>query len=114
MKRRRSIGWTTVIAGGALIASSLTAAGITELAEPERLVTSGPYAVSRNPMYVGWSLLHLGIGMIAGSGWIIATLPFVGAAIHRDVVGEERRLTTRFGDEYKHYAARVGRYFPKR
>jgi protein-S-isoprenylcysteine O-methyltransferase Ste14 len=92
----------------------LRAAGTVELAKPERLVTSGPYAVSRNPMYVGWSLLHLGIGMIAGSGWIMATLPFVGAAIHRDVVDEERRLTTQFGDEYKHYAARVGRYFPKR
>jgi protein-S-isoprenylcysteine O-methyltransferase Ste14 len=65
-------------------------------------------------MYVGWMLLQLGIGAAARSGWILATLPLAGAAVHRDVVSEERRLTETFGDEYQQYCATVGRYLPKR
>jgi protein-S-isoprenylcysteine O-methyltransferase Ste14 len=114
VKRRRAVGWAIVGAGSLIIARSLTAAGTTDLAKPESLVTSGPYAVSRNPMYVGWALLQLGIGLVAGSGWVLTTVPLVGLAIHRDVVGEERRLAERFGDEYQRYSAKVGRYLPKR
>jgi protein-S-isoprenylcysteine O-methyltransferase Ste14 len=88
----------------------MKAAGATELAKPEALVSSGVYGVSRNPMYVGWILLQLGIGLIARSGWVLATLPVVGAGIHHDVLGEERRLSEQFGDEYEQYAAKVRRY----
>jgi protein-S-isoprenylcysteine O-methyltransferase Ste14 len=111
---RRLVGWSIVAAGGIVVARSLKAAGTTDLAEPDSLVTSGPYASSRNPMYVGWALLQLGIGVAAGSGWILATLPLVGAAVHRDVKLEERRLEKKFGDEYHQYCATVGRYLPKR
>jgi protein-S-isoprenylcysteine O-methyltransferase Ste14 len=93
---------------------SLQAAGTTELSRPQRLVTSGPYAVSRNPMYVGWTLLQLGIAMASGSGWVLAALPFVGAVVHREVLREERRLTETFGDKYRQYCATTGRYLPKR
>ncbi|WP_199238226.1 methyltransferase family protein [Kribbella steppae] len=114
LKRRRSTGWSIVGAGSLIIAQSLKAAGSTELSRPQSLVTSGPYAVSRNPMYVGWALLQLGIGVAAGSGWVLATLPFVGAAVHRGVLSEERRLSEKFGDEYWQYCATTGRYLPQR
>lgn len=65
-------------------------------------------------MYVGWVLVQLGIGLAGGSGWVLATLPAVGAGLHRDVVREERQLARRFGDEYYRYSDRVGRYFPGR
>lgn len=111
---QRFVGWSIVGAGSLIVARSLKAAGNTELTKPQRLVTSGPYAVTRNPMYVGWALLQLGIGVAAGSEWILVTLPLVGAAVHRDVLREERRLTEKFGDEYLQYSAKVGRYFPRR
>jgi protein-S-isoprenylcysteine O-methyltransferase Ste14 len=111
---RPRAGWSLVAAGSLVIASSLKAAGSTDLAKPDGLVTSGPYAISRNPMYVGWGLLQLGIGLVTGSGWMLATLPAVRAGLHRDVVREERRLEQHFGDEYERYAAKVGRYVPKR
>lgn len=112
--KRRTAGWAIVGGGSLIIAASLKAAGRTELAKPDGLVTTGPYAVSRNPMYVGWALIQLGIGLTAGSGWVLATLPFVGAAVHREVLQEEVRLGERFGDEYRRYCATVGRYLPKR
>ncbi|TCC12429.1 isoprenylcysteine carboxylmethyltransferase family protein [Kribbella soli] len=111
---RRPAGWSLVAAGGLVIAGSLRAARTTDLSSPDRLVTSGPYALSRNPMYVGWALMQLGIGLITGSGWVLATLPAVGAGLHRDVVREERRLQESFGDEYERYSERVGRYLPRR
>jgi protein-S-isoprenylcysteine O-methyltransferase Ste14 len=114
VQRRRAAGWAAAVAGGLIVAGSVKAAESTELVKPTSLVTTGPYAVSRNPMYVGCGLLQLGIGLIAGSGWIISTLPLVGTAIHRDVVSEERRLEETFGDEYRQYCATTGRYFPKR
>jgi protein-S-isoprenylcysteine O-methyltransferase Ste14 len=91
----------------------LRAARTTDLSSPEQLVTSGPYALSRNPMYVGWALAHLGIGLATGSGWTLATLPAAGLWIHRDVVREEHRLHESFGDEYERYSERVGRYLPR-
>jgi protein-S-isoprenylcysteine O-methyltransferase Ste14 len=111
---RRSAGWSIVVAGSFVVVQSLKTVGSTDLARPERLVTSGPYALSRNPMYVGWALVQLGIGVAAGSGWMLATLPVAGAWIHRDVLREERRLGEKFGDEYQEYCATVGRYLPKR
>ncbi|MFI7059411.1 methyltransferase family protein [Kribbella sp. NPDC050124] len=107
--RKRRTGWAALAAGSLVIAGSVRAA-TTDLAKPEALVTKGPYAISRNPMYVGWILLQLGVGLITRSGWVVATMPLVGAAIHREVVGEERGLTTKFGDEYREYRANVRRY----
>lgn len=65
-------------------------------------------------MYAGWAVMQLGIGLVTGSGWVLATLPAVGAGLHRDVVREERRLARTFGDEYERYSERVGRYLPRR
>jgi protein-S-isoprenylcysteine O-methyltransferase Ste14 len=110
---QRFVGWSIVAAGSFIVVRSLNAVATTDLTKPQRLVTIGPYALSRNPMYVGWALVQLGIGVAGGSGWILATLPAAGVWIHRDVVREERRLREEFGDEYERYRARVGRYFPK-
>ena len=111
---RRVAGWPIVAAGAAVIAGSLKAAGSNELTNPDRLVTDGPYAWTRNPMYVGWGLLQLGIGVIAGSGWVLVSMPFVGAMVHREVLREKRRLEERFGDEYLEYSEKVGRWLPRR
>lgn len=108
--RKRRTGWIVLAAGSLVIASSVRAAGAQEVKDPGVLVTRGPYGVSRNPMYLGWGLLQLGIGLISRSGWVVATMPLVGAAIHREVLGEERLLSTKFGDEYQEYCARVRRY----
>jgi protein-S-isoprenylcysteine O-methyltransferase Ste14 len=107
----RLVGGALCAGGTALVVRSWAAAEQVELSEPDRLVTSGPYAISRNPMYVGWTLLHLGIGVVAGSAWVVATLPPAAGWVHRQVMSEERALAVSFGDEFDRYRATVVRYW---
>lgn len=89
-------------------------AGPFDLERPDSLVTSGPYALSRHPMYVGWWLIHLGAGVFGGAAWVIATVPAAVLGEHPWVVAEERELAAVFGREFTDYAKRVPRYLPGR
>jgi protein-S-isoprenylcysteine O-methyltransferase Ste14 len=113
---RRTAGAAALAAGSALNAWALVerrrrTAGEFQLEQPESIVATGPYAFSRHPMYFGWWLIHLGVGLLRGSRWIAATLP---AAVLVEHFGgsmvEERELRHRFGAEYARYAERVPRY----
>jgi protein-S-isoprenylcysteine O-methyltransferase Ste14 len=75
------------------------------------LVLSGPYRYTRNPMYVGMTLIVLGVSALAGHGWI-AVLAFAAlGAVHRiAVIPEERYLAAKFGEPYLAYKAKVRRY----
>jgi protein-S-isoprenylcysteine O-methyltransferase Ste14 len=76
------------------------------------LVLDGPYRYTRNPMYVGLTLLVLGIGGLAGRGWILIFACVALGLVHFiAVLPEERYLTEKFGDEYTQYMQRVRRYF---
>ena len=75
------------------------------------LVTSGPYRLSRNPMYVGMAFLYLGLALALGLVWALALLPLVLVAVDRLViVREEAYLERRFGDAYRRYRAEVRRW----
>jgi len=107
-------GWPLAVAGAGIIQRSWTAAVQVELRHPALLVNSGPYAVSRNPMYLGWALLQLGAGVVRGSWWMIAAVPAAAALVHRQVRDEERTLEDAFGDEFRCYRATVPRYLLRR
>ena len=91
-------------------ASAVRAASDVDLERPSTLISSGPYAISRNPMYVGWTLLYLGGALITRNAWMVASLPIVGGSIHRDVLREEHTLERAFGEEYVRYRKVVRRY----
>ncbi len=75
------------------------------------LVTSGPYRFSRNPMYLGMTLLYLGITTWQNVAWPLLALPLVGWVLHVGViVREERYLEMLFGQEYLDYRRRVRRW----
>ena len=80
--------------------------------EARRLVTGGPYALSRHPVYVGEIATAVGVNL-ATAGWAagLAVVYFVGAELLR-MRWEERILSQTFPDDYPAYAARVPRYFP--
>ncbi|WP_436495989.1 methyltransferase family protein [Actinokineospora sp. HUAS TT18] len=104
------VGWVGLAAGLGLNVWAVRARGEGDIDAPDRLVTAGPYALTRNPMYVGWSLLHLGAGLAARSPWLLAGWPVAAALVHRAVLREERQLAALFGDEHAGYARRVPRY----
>jgi protein-S-isoprenylcysteine O-methyltransferase Ste14 len=75
------------------------------------IVTSGPYRFTRNPIYVSFTLVQLGIALWAGSGWILALLVPAVVLVHYGVIArEERYLQRKFGDEYTEYRRHVRRW----
>ncbi|HEV7252070.1 MAG TPA: isoprenylcysteine carboxylmethyltransferase family protein [Mesorhizobium sp.] len=75
------------------------------------IVSTGIYAVTRNPMYVGMALAYAGLALLADSLLALLLLPLVLALIHFGVIRrEERYLQAKFGVEYRRYAARVRRW----
>ena len=76
-----------------------------------RIVSSGIYQWTRNPMYVGMALAHLGFAFIANSPLCLLTLPIAVLLARVLAIGpEERYLAGKFRDEYDRYRARVPRW----
>jgi len=79
---------------------------------PVRLVSDGPYAYSRNPMYLGHVLFLIGLALTLQS--LLAALITVATALwfHRRVLEDERNLAQSFGEPYLRYRAKVARWVP--
>ena len=78
------------------------------------LTVTGPYAYTRNPLYLGSSVLALGAG-IATRSWISATILVVYFAVVYAVVmrREENELLIQHGEAFRSYAAAVPLFFPR-
>ena len=87
--------------------------GIDEQAR-EELVTTGVFAFSRNPIFLFFDWLAIGMACISGTVFFVATAPFILAATHAQIRREERYLRRTFGVEYQQYCRRVRRYFGRR
>jgi protein-S-isoprenylcysteine O-methyltransferase Ste14 len=75
------------------------------------LVTVDIHGWSRNPIYVGFFLIYIGIGIAARSPWIlILTLPLAVTIRYGVIAREEAYLERRFGDAYRDYKTRVRRW----
>ena len=75
------------------------------------LVRTGPYRISRNPIYLAFSMLQLGIAIWANSVWVLATLLGAVSLVNRVVIPrEERYLEEKFGADYLDYKAAVRRW----
>jgi protein-S-isoprenylcysteine O-methyltransferase Ste14 len=116
--RSEGIGWVGVIfclAGLLLLLWSLVSFGQSfrvgiDIEHPDKLITSGVFAFSRNPIYVAFALILLGQFLIFPN-WIL--LVYLGAGtwlFHRQVLREEDYLKKHHGGEYLEYCNRVRRY----
>lgn len=75
------------------------------------IVRTGPYRFSRNPIYLAFSLLQLGVALWVNSGWLFLTLLAAVAMISLVVIPrEERYLEARFSSDYSTYKASVRRW----
>jgi protein-S-isoprenylcysteine O-methyltransferase Ste14 len=104
------IGWPLIFGGVALVSWATRTAGATDLARPDQLVTGGPYALSRHPMYVAWTALFVGMALVARAAWLLLLMPVLAVLIHRETRREEERLAQVFGVDYSRYQARVRPY----
>lgn len=78
-----------------------------------QLVTRGPYRWVRHPLYTLGSSLFIAFGMMADN-WFIALLGILAfIAMASRTPREEANLIEKFGDEYREYMKRTGRYFPR-
>jgi protein-S-isoprenylcysteine O-methyltransferase Ste14 len=85
-----------------------------ELTKDTVLTTSGLYAASRHPLYLGSSLIGLGIAVLSGSLWFLLGLVAILAPLYIRMMSlEEKYLTELFPEGYPDYARRVPRFFPK-
>lgn len=93
-------------------AARLWAAGHIE--KTRLLATGGPYAHTRNPLYLGSVLIALGLAIAAASPWCLALVLLYLAAFYPAVMRVEAAfLRVRFPDEYAAWAAAVPFFFPR-
>jgi protein-S-isoprenylcysteine O-methyltransferase Ste14 len=107
---RHISGWGLFVTGVLLAGWSVVESGETELESPSHLVLTGPYALSRNPMYMAWMLINIGIALLVNTVWILMCLPVTLITTHRVIQHEEQQLEKQFGDQYRFYKMRIRRY----
>jgi len=79
----------------------------------EALATSGPYAYTRNPLYLGSLLIGLGFCVAARSWWVAAALVAMFLVIYIPVIRDEEEFLRRKFPEFEDYSARVPRMLPR-
>jgi protein-S-isoprenylcysteine O-methyltransferase Ste14 len=93
------------------LGKSLTDTVVTR--QDHTLVTTGPYRYVRHPFYLAFIVAVIGGSLVAANWFVFVTglVPF-GFIIARTRI-EEAKLIERFGEEYREYMARVGRFIPR-
>lgn len=84
------------------------------LRETHTLITHGPYWFVRHPMYTAISIFGLGMFVLAPANWLIALPGIIGFLVLMAVRirQEEAVMIEHFGDEYRAYMERTGRFLP--
>ena len=80
-----------------------------------RVVVTGVFAISRNPLYLASIMILLGVALALNIGWACVTLVVSTIICHNVlIVPEENYLITKFGEAYKAYTAKVHRWLGRR
>ena len=80
----------------------------------DKLCTRGPFKHFRHPMYAAWiTFICPGIALYLNSWFYLFWILFLHLLWHKIVIKEEIKMINIFGDIYKDYARRTGRFFPK-
>ncbi len=83
------------------------------LAKNESLATSGPFAYTRNPLYLGSLLAAAGFAVAGRNIWLAVLLGLYFAAVYWPVIGEEESHLRHLFPEYADYASQVPRLVPQ-
>ena len=107
--------WRFLALGAVLVVPGLLIRALASghVRKNEALATSGPYAYTRNPLYLGSLVIGIGFAVASRSWWVGIALVVMFFAIYVPVIrGEEKFLREKFL-EFEEYARRVPRVFPR-
>lgn len=113
---RVPLGWLLVAAfvawnGWALVLFQRHRTGLLPGQETRVIMSSGPFAVSRNPLYVGMLALYVGLALLIPSVWALLASPVAALLVlWGAILPEEKFLSQEFGSAYDDYARRVRRW----
>jgi len=107
--------WRFLALGAILILPGLLirASASGHVRKNEALATSGPYAYTRNPLYLGSLLIGIGFAVAARSWWVGIVLVLMFFAIYLPVIRDEEAFLRQKFPDFEEYARRVPRMFPK-
>jgi protein-S-isoprenylcysteine O-methyltransferase Ste14 len=111
------LGGLLLLAGAVLFVSAVRTFGAAGTPVPGNaatttIVRTGPYRFTRNPIYVGFSTMHLGIACWVNGAWLVATLGVAVVLMAFVVIPrEEHYLERKFGTAYLDYKSSVRRWF---
>ena len=107
--------WRSLMLGaiGVLAGLFIRALASGHVRKNEALATSGPYAYTRNPLYLGSLVMGLGFCVAARSWWVGAALVLMFAAIYLPVIRDEEAFLRGKFPEFEEYARRVPRMVPR-
>jgi protein-S-isoprenylcysteine O-methyltransferase Ste14 len=110
------LGWIVIAAalllmGWAFMTFRAARANILPHRAASALLSHGPFAVSRNPIYLSEAVLLAGLGLATGSVWLLLAAPVFMLAVTRfAIVREETHMAAMFGDAWRAYAGKVRRW----
>jgi protein-S-isoprenylcysteine O-methyltransferase Ste14 len=107
--------WRFIVLGAILIVPGLLVRALASghVRKNEALATSGPYAYTRNPLYLGSLLIGIGFAVAARSWWVGVALVVMFFAIYLPVIRDEEAFLRQKFPEFEEYARRVPRMFPR-
>ena len=107
--------WKSIALGAVLIVPGLLVRALASghVRKNEALATSGPYAYTRNPLYLGSLLIGIGFALAARSWWIGGLLVLMFFAIYLPVIRSEENFLRGKFPEFGQYAQKVPRMFPR-
>ena len=80
-----------------------------DIHKQQKLITSGPFGFSRNPIYVSFTLIYIGYAIAIRSWLIVLRIPLL-LYFYKSAFAEEKNLEKLFGEEYVKYKKRVPRF----
>lgn len=87
-------------------------AGITD--DKTKLISRGIYKISRNPAFVGFDLIYIGT-LLAFFNYLLFIITIITIILlHLQILEEEKKLPTIFGEDYMKYIMKVRRYFGRK
>ncbi len=107
--------WRSLVLGAIVVVPGLVIRALASghVRKNEALATSGPYAYTRNPLYLGSLVIGLGFCVAARSWWVGLALIVMFLAIYLPVIRDEEAFLRRTFPEFEEYARQVPRMLPR-